>query len=57
MRAERGGTGLGLAIVKNLTESMGGRVGVEPREPHGSVFFVALPYSEGTSLAVSAVAE
>lgn len=40
---EMGGTGLGLAIVKHLVEAMRGRVGVEPRQPHGSVFWVCLP--------------
>jgi two-component system phosphate regulon sensor histidine kinase PhoR len=39
---QMGGTGLGLAIVKNLTEAMGGDVGVDPREPNGSVFWVLL---------------
>jgi two-component system phosphate regulon sensor histidine kinase PhoR len=38
-----GGTGLGLAIVKHLVESMDGRVGVLPAEPHGSIFYVELP--------------
>jgi two-component system, OmpR family, phosphate regulon sensor histidine kinase PhoR len=37
-----GGTGLGLAIVKNLAEVMGGDVGVDPREPCGSCFWVRL---------------
>jgi two-component system phosphate regulon sensor histidine kinase PhoR len=37
-----GGTGLGLAIVKNLTEAMGGDVGVDPREPTGSIFWLRL---------------
>jgi len=40
---ETGGTGLGLAIVKHLTLAMGGTVGIEPREPRGTVFWVRLP--------------
>ena len=40
---EQGGTGLGLAIVKHLALAMGGAVGVEPRDPHGCVFWVRLP--------------
>lgn len=38
-----GGTGLGLAIVKHLVDAMGGAVGVEANQPHGSVFWVDLP--------------
>jgi two-component system phosphate regulon sensor histidine kinase PhoR len=38
-----GGTGLGLAIVRNLVESMGGKAGVDPRRPRGSVFWFTLP--------------
>jgi len=40
---ETGGTGLGLAIVKHLSLAMGGTVGIEPREPRGSIFWVRLP--------------
>lgn len=40
---EMGGTGLGLAIVKHLVEAMHGQIGVEPREPRGSVFWFRLP--------------
>jgi two-component system phosphate regulon sensor histidine kinase PhoR len=40
---QMGGTGLGLSIVKNLVDSMDGRVGYSPAEPHGSVFWVELP--------------
>jgi two-component system phosphate regulon sensor histidine kinase PhoR len=40
---EAGGTGLGLSIVKHLVESMGGKVGVEPNQPNGSIFWLRLP--------------
>ena len=39
----RSGTGLGLAITKALAERMQARVGYEPREPNGSVFYIDLP--------------
>lgn len=41
-----GGTGLGLAIVKDLVELMGGSVGVNKQENHGSVFWFTLPLKE-----------
>ncbi|MDQ3340169.1 MAG: ATP-binding protein [Myxococcota bacterium] len=44
---EAGGTGLGLSIVKHLVESMDGEVGVEPNQPHGSIFWLRLPLSDG----------
>lgn len=40
---DMGGTGLGLSIVRHLIEAMGGQVGVEGREPHGSLFWVSVP--------------
>lgn len=38
-----GGTGLGLSLVKHAGDLLGGEVGVEPVEPHGSLFWVTLP--------------
>ena len=38
-----GGTGLGLTIVKNLTELMGGEIGVSARQGGGTVFTLSLP--------------
>ncbi|MEQ9504575.1 MAG: ATP-binding protein [Deltaproteobacteria bacterium] len=38
-----GGTGLGLSIVKHYVESMRGSIGVDAREPNGSIFWVELP--------------
>jgi signal transduction histidine kinase len=36
------GTGIGLAIVRKAVERMGGKVGMEPNEPHGSRFWIEL---------------
>lgn len=37
-----GGTGLGLSIVRHLVEAMGGKVGMRPATPRGSIFWVEL---------------
>jgi two-component system sensor histidine kinase KdpD len=38
-----GGTGLGLSIVKSIVDLHKGQIYVEPVEPHGSRFVIALP--------------
>jgi PAS domain S-box-containing protein len=44
---QKGGTGLGLNIVKQIVAQHGGRVGFEPADGGGTIFYFELPISEG----------
>ena len=43
---EYGGTGLGLAISRQLTELMGGTIGIRPEYQLGAHFWFRIPYTE-----------
>jgi signal transduction histidine kinase len=43
---ERAGTGIGLALARSIAEGHGGRLTVESRLGHGSVFTLSLPLHE-----------
>jgi signal transduction histidine kinase len=42
-KTDGSGTGLGLSIVRSIVQSHGGKISVESRDPHGTVFQVELP--------------
>ena len=49
-----GGTGLGTTIAKGLAEAMGGTIGFQSSEDHGSEFWVELPFAVPAAAAVPA---
>jgi signal transduction histidine kinase/DNA-binding response OmpR family regulator len=51
-----GGTGLGLAISRELVELMAGRIGAEPREEGGSLFWFSVELPEANGVVEPAVA-
>ncbi|HEX8672865.1 MAG TPA: ATP-binding protein [Longimicrobium sp.] len=50
------GAGLGLALAKDLTEAMGGRIGVRSRVGEGSTFWIVLPQADASARPAAAPA-
>jgi two-component system sensor histidine kinase KdpD len=42
-QTQQGGMGLGLTICEGIVKAHGGRIWVEPNQPHGAAFQIALP--------------